>query len=78
MEYVLSKATWICWSKLNYECGQVENLEGTDISCMRCLIVSDFLHNPCDIKFNHKAGESLEEYIALLIRFNAATRDIGD
>lgn len=74
MKWNLNKASGICWSKLKHICGQLERLEGRNIPCMRCLVVSDFLADPCDIKLDHMADGSLEEYMAFLLRVNALSK----
>lgn len=74
MFWNLKNATGICWEQQRKPCGQVERLEGRDVSCMRCMVVSDFIDDPCDIKLDYKADESLEEYLAFLLRVNAITR----
>lgn len=64
MIWNIKRATGICWSRL--ECGRLEG-----ISCMRCMVVKDFLYDPCDVKFDHKAHESVEEFVSFLIRVAA-------
>ena len=75
MIWNLKRGSGICWARLKKPCAQLDRFEGRDISCMRCMVVKDFLKDPCEIKLDSHAHESVEEFVAFLIRVaNADSR----
>ena len=63
MKWNWKKAEGLCWERLGYPCAQVPG----NGSCMRCLVVKDFLNDPCDIKFDHQV-QNMEEFVSFMIR----------